>query len=225
MRRSIKILLIDDHTLFRESLGRLLQAEPDMEIVGASATVVEGLRLLQQGNPDVVLLDYDLGQDRGLSLLTKARASGFSGAVLMVTAGIDDAATLRVLREGASGIFLKHSSPSRLIDAIHQVAAGETWLDQRAMQAALASAKDTKERTGKGHVLPSPTAREREVLQGVLDGLSNKEIASKLDVSESSVKAALQQLFDKTGVRTRSQLVRIVLEQHSQDWMRNDSGK
>ncbi len=225
MRRLIKILLIDDHTLFRESLGRLLQAEPDMEIVGASATVAEGLRLLHQEKPDVVLLDYDLGAERGLSLLTKARTAEFGGAVLMVTAGLDDAATLRVLQEGASGIFLKHSPPARLIEAIHRVVAGETWLDQRAMQSALAVAQDTKGRAGENRALPSPTTREREVLQGVLDGLSNKEIASRLDVSESSVKAALQQLFDKTGVRTRSQLVRIVLEQHSKDWMKNDFGK
>ncbi len=218
----IKILLIDDHTLFRESLGRLLQAEPDMEIVGTSATVAEGLRLLTQTTPDVVLLDYDLGEDHGLSLLTQAKTAGFGGAFLMVTAGLDDTTLLRVLQQGASGIFLKHSAPSRLLDAIHQVAAGETWLDQRAMQAALASEKETKEKKDGERTLQAPTTREREVLQGVLDGLSNKEIASKLGISESSVKAALQQLFDKTGVRTRSQLVRIVLENHSKDWMQND---
>ena len=218
----IKILLIDDHTLFRESLGRLLQAEPDMEIVGTSATVAEGLRLLAQTAPDVVLLDYDLGEDHGLSLLAQAKAAGLGGAFLMVTAGLDDTTLLRVLQQGASGIFLKHSAPSRLLDAIHQVAAGETWLDQRAMQAALASAKETKEKKEDARALQAPTTREREVLQGVLDGLSNKEIASRLGISESSVKAALQQLFDKTGVRTRSQLVRIVLENHSKDWMQNN---
>lgn len=212
MGKPIKILLIDDHTLFRESLGRLLQAESDIEIVGSSATVSDGLRLIQSSHPNVVLLDYDLGNDQGLSLLVKARAAGFSGAVLMVTAGIADAATLRLLQEGASGIFLKHSPPSRLITAIHRVAKGETWLDQNVMQSALASSKESK---GEEPTPSLPTAREREVLQGVLDGLSNKEIAGKLGVSESAVKATLQQLFDKTGVRTRSQLVRIALEKHS----------
>ncbi|HEX4022462.1 MAG TPA: response regulator transcription factor [Acidobacteriaceae bacterium] len=217
MSRLIKILLIDDHILFRESLSRLLQAEPDLEIVGTSAGVAEGLRLIDLEKPDVVLLDYDLGEDHGLSLLAKAKAKKFQGAVLMVTAGIDNAATLRVLQEGASGIFLKHSPPSRLIAAIHQVVEGETWLDKRAMQSALAGASESKEEE---RALRSPTVREREVLQGVLDGLSNKEIASRLSVSESSVKATLQQLFDKTGVRTRSQLVRIVLEKHSGDWLK-----
>ena len=216
MNRSIKILLIDDHTLFRESLSRLLQAEPDLEIVGTSASVAEGLRLLDAEEPDVVLLDYDLGDDQGLSMLAQAKAAGFQGAILMVTAGIDNAATLRVLQEGASGIFLKHSPPARLITAIHEVVEGKTWLDKRAMQTALAVASEN--RNGE-RALQSPTAREREVLLAVLDGLSNKEIASRLAISESSVKATLQQLFDKTGVRTRSQLVRIVLEKHSKDWL------
>jgi len=217
MNRLIRILLIDDHTLFRESLSRLLQAEPDLEIIGTSSGVADGLRLLKSENPDVVLLDYDLGEDHGLTLLAQAKAAKFQGAILMVTAGIDDAAMLRVLQEGASGIFLKHGPPSRLIAAIHQVAEGDTWLDKRAMQSALAGAGESK---GEERALQSPTAREREVLQGVLDGLSNKEISGRLRISESSVKATLQQLFDKTGVRTRSQLVRIVLEKHSKDWLK-----
>lgn len=216
MSRLIRILLIDDHTLFRESLSRLLQAEQDMEIVGTSATIREGMRLLAAENPDVVLLDYDLGEDQGLAMLAQAKAAGFQGAILMVTAGIDNATTLRVLQEGASGIFLKHSPPARLLTAIHEIADGRTWLDKRAMQSALAEANDGRNEERERQQL---TARERDVLQGILDGLSNKEIGTRLAVSESSVKAALQQLFDKTGVRTRSQLVRIVLEEHSKDWL------
>ena len=217
MSRLIRILLIDDHILFRESLSRLLQAEQDMQIVGTSATIRDGMRLLATENPDVVLLDYDLGDDQGLSMLAQAKAAGFQGAILMVTAGIDNATSLRVLQEGASGIFLKHSPPARLVTAIHEVADGKTWLDKRAMQSALAEARDSRNEEREGQQL---TAREKAVLQGILDGLSNKEIGTRLNVSESSVKATLQQLFQKTGVRTRSQLVRIVLEEHSKDWLR-----
>ncbi len=220
MKRSIKILLLDDHTLFRESLHRLLQAESAFQVVGTSATVAEGLRLLGQKNPtetpDVVLLDFDLGDDHGLSFLTQARAAGFGGAVLMVTAGVGDADVLRLLQAGASGIFLKHSPPSRLVEAIHRVAAGETWLDQRVMHAALATAQQPPQATRS----PAPSGRAQQVLQGVLDGLCNKEIASRLEISESSVKATLQQLFDQNGVRTRSQLVRIALEKHPSDWLK-----
>ncbi len=128
----------------------------------------------------------------------------------MVTAGMSDADTLRALEGGCSGIFLKHSPPAQLVDAIYKVMSGETWLDSRAVKALVAGA------TGK--LDPQRTAqplntRERAVLKGVFEGLGNKEIALKLDMTENAVKWVMQQLFDKTGVRTRSQLVRIALEQ------------
>jgi len=106
------------------------------------------------------------------------------------------------------GIFPKHSSPGLLAHAIRKVMAGETWLDQTSIQA-LVEATQRREAPD----LKKPfTERENQVLQGVFEGLSNKEIGARLDISESSVKAALQQLFQKTGVRTRGQLVRIALE-------------
>jgi DNA-binding NarL/FixJ family response regulator len=207
---------VDDHSLFRESLSRLLQAEPDFEIAGACGTSAEALDLLQREAADVILLDYDLGNEQGSALLTQVARRGFGGRVLMVTAGMSGAETLHALECGCAGIFLKHSPPAQLVDAIHRVAAGEPWLDSRAMGAVVAGAAGR----GEEHRSEQPlTARERAVLNGVLEGLTNKEIGATLQISESSVKAALQQLFDKTGVRTRSQLVRIALEQHAQDWL------
>jgi len=172
-----------------------------------------------------VLLDYDLGDDQGLTFLEEAkrarpRAAGqtsaaFTGRILMVTAGMSDAGTLRAFESGASGIFLKHSPPAQLIEAIHKVMAGEIWLDSRAVRSLVSGAQEKSAAEDAGQNL---TARERSVLKSVFEGLTNKEIAGELQISESSVKAVLQQLFDKTGVRTRSQLVRIALEQHS-DWL------
>jgi DNA-binding NarL/FixJ family response regulator len=104
------------------------------------------------------------------------------------------------------------------VEAIHKVARGEMWLDSRAVQSLVAGASTRTSEQDEGQSL---TSRESLVLRAVFEGLSNKEIASRLQISESSVKAVLQQLFDKTGVRTRSQLVRIALEKHSQDWLRD----
>lgn len=205
---------MDDHSLFRESLSRLLEAEPDFQMAGTAATCDEGLAALARTTADVVLLDYDLGEEQGLRFLETAKARGFGGQILMVTAGMSDAVTLRALKCGAAGIFLKHSAPAQLVDAIRRVAAGENWLDPRAMTAVVSGATNPQPVAG-----DALTAREKAVLKLVFEGLTNKEIGGKLDLSESSVKAVLQQLFEKTGVRTRAQLVRIAIEQHASDWL------
>jgi DNA-binding NarL/FixJ family response regulator len=134
---------------------------------------------------------------------------GFEGRFLIVTAGMSDAQSVEAVRLGVGGIFTKHSSPVSLARAIRKVMAGETWLDQTSLQALV---EVTKRQETPDSNRPF-TERENQVLQGVFEGFSNKEIGARLDISESSVKAALQQLFHKTGVRTRSQLVRIALEE------------
>jgi two-component system, NarL family, nitrate/nitrite response regulator NarL len=207
-RRAVRLLLVDDHALFREGLARLLAAEPDFEIVGHCGTVDEAVGVLEKREVDVVLLDVDLGAERGSELLGAARRAGFAGRVLVVTAGLTDAEAASFLREGASGIFLKHDPPGVLVRSIRQVMDGEASVDQRVLRGVLRVAP--REEAPRA----SLTDRERDVLRGVLEGLGNKEIAASLEISESSVKAALQQLFHKTGVRTRSQLVRIALEQY-----------
>lgn len=207
--------MIDDHSLFRESLSRLLQAEPDLQVVGNCGSASEGLALLDRETADVVLLDYDLGEEQGSDFLDAVKSRGFQGHILMVTAGMSDTGALRAVESGASGIFLKHSAPAQLIEAIHKVASGEMWMDSRAIRSVVAGAKGkSQEERGRQPFTP----RERAVMKGVFEGLTNKEIGGRLNISESSVKAVLQQLFDKTGVRTRGQLVRIVLERRDQDW-------
>lgn len=218
----IRILMVDDHGLFRESLGRLLAAADDVSVVGQCASVAEAFTELSHSDADVILLDYDLGEESGLSLLGELRRRGSDTRVLMVTAGLGDEVVLRVMEMGASGIFLKHGSPERLIQAIHRVALGEIWLDDPALRSLLAEKRNRSEHLERSRPL---TARQSEVLRGILDGLANKEIAWKLNTSETAVKAAVQELFHKAGVRTRSQLVRIAIEQHSLDWLRPKNGR
>ncbi len=220
MKQEIRILLVDDHTLFRDSLSRLLQNEADFRIAGSCASVAEALPVMESEPPDIILLDYDLGEEQGATGLAEIRKRGFQGKVLMVTAGMSDAATLKVLESGSEGIFLKHSSPAQLVEAIRKLVAGEPWLDPRAMRSLIAGATGRSEEERNSQLTP----RERAVLRGVFEGLTNKEIAAQLGTSEGAVKAVMQQLFDKTGVRTRSQLVRIALEKREQDWLAEDAG-
>jgi DNA-binding NarL/FixJ family response regulator len=213
-------LLVDDHGLFRESLSRLLQTEADFRIAGSYATASAALAAPELRETGIVLLDYDLGEEEGTRFLEQARSCGFRGQVLLVTAGMNDAIMFRALENGASGIFLKHSPPSHLVEAIRKVFAGEVWLDPGVARSVIAAATGTTAARREARGL---TEREYAVLKGVLEGLTNKEIGARLAISESSVKGALQQLFDKTGVRTRSQLVRIAFEKHSEDWLSTPS--
>jgi DNA-binding NarL/FixJ family response regulator len=206
----VDILLVDDHAVFRESVARLLGSEPGFEVVAHCGSVEEGLAILRRRHVDIVLLDFDLGEHDGTQFMSLAKQEGFSGRVLVVTAGVEEAEAAELIRNGVSGIFTKHNSAASLARGIRDVMAGKVWFDHELLQLAITSQP-------RSHPEPQAeqfTQRERQVLLCVFEGLANKEIAGRLGVSESSVKATLQQLFSKTGVRTRSQLVRIALEQH-----------
>ncbi len=208
-RIQTRILIVDDHALFREGLGRLLEAETDFQIVSRCESVRQALQVLTEKSVDLVLLDYRLDQEQGVDFLRKARDSGFDGKVIIVTAGLSDDEACELLPLGISGIFLKHDPPARLTQCIRGVLDGGTWLDSKYIQL-LTQAQSRSLETPKRPF----TERERVVVRSVLEGLSNKEIGQRLDISESAVKAVLQQLFNKMGVRNRSQLVRIALEQY-----------
>jgi DNA-binding NarL/FixJ family response regulator len=205
----LRLLLLDDHVLFREGLARLLASEPDFEMVAQCSTATEALKVLGGSLIDVVLLDFDLGDEQGNHFISLARTTGYTGKILMVTAGMNATESSIALKLGVSGIILKTSSPGILANAIRAVAKGEMWVDEKVIRQMAVRFLQGGDRQS----LPrSLTLREEQVLRGVFEGLTNKEIAAKIRVSETSVKATLQQLFYKTGVRTRSQLVRIALE-------------
>jgi len=200
--------IVDDHPLFREGLARLFASEPDFEMIAQCSTSAEALEVLSRSTVDVVLLDFEPGGEQGNHFIASARQSGYTGRILMVTAGMSAKESSAALKLGASGILLKHSSPSTLANAVRLVAQGELWVDQKVIQQ-MADALQ-----GDQQSLPRTfTKREDQVLRGVFEGLINKEIAAKIGMSEDSVKATLKQLFLKTGARTRSQLVLIALEE------------
>src|SRR3974390_2916115 len=136
----IRILLVDDHALFREGLSRLIESEPGFEMVAHCASAAEALDILRQKLIDLVLLDFDLGKEDGFQFIERARHSGFEGPILMGTAGMADAEAVQALRMHVGGIFHKHSSPALLAQAIRRVMAGETWLDQSSVQALVEAA-------------------------------------------------------------------------------------
>jgi two-component system, NarL family, nitrate/nitrite response regulator NarL len=199
----IKIVFLDHHLLLRESLARLLASERDFKVVAQSADIADALKVLKTSAVDVVLVDLSLARE----LMQGAAGQQFRGKFLVMSRGADPLDSAAVLKEGASGIFLESDSSSRLFQAIRLVSKGEAWVDHQVLRLLADRYPQYDVR-----LLGKLTNREQSVLEGVVAGLSNRKIGDQLGVSESSVKATLQQLFTKSGVRTRSQLVRIALE-------------
>jgi two-component system, NarL family, nitrate/nitrite response regulator NarL len=203
----IRLLLLDDHGLFRASLSHFLASEPGFEIAGECGTTAEALEVLNGSNVDMVLLDLDLGSERGNEFILAARRADYHGRFLLIAGAADARSAAIALKLGASGIFLKSEAPERLVHAIKLVANGELWVDAKVIQM-LAEQLVEGDHGSSG----IQEGRERDVLFGILGGLTNKKIGANMGLSESSIKNIVQRLFGKAGVKTRSQLVRVALE-------------
>lgn len=201
----IRLYILDDHSLFRHALARLLDSDETLTVVGTSGSVDEAWSQLEELRPDILILDYDLGEENTLELVSRLRAADFAGRILLVTAGLPDEHALQFIQLGVAGVFHKQKSPEELHNGIRELAAGRVVIDQAYLQGLLARAPNGRTRL---------TERDKAILRRLVEGCSNKEIAAELAVSESAVKSSLQQLFAKAGVRTRSQLVRVALEEY-----------
>lgn len=206
MTAPVRVLIVDDHALFREGLTRLLGTESGLEVVGSAGTPEAALEQLATREVDVLIADYDLGQTNAIPLLAEVKERGHAVRTLLVTAGVPTRDAVELLKLGVAGIFQKQHAPEELLRTIRDVAAGKAVFEQDYFVRLMEEAGAAKEKL-------KLTERERTILSLLLEGQSNKEIGSELKLSESAVKAALQQLFARTGVRTRSQLVRIALEE------------
>jgi two-component system nitrate/nitrite response regulator NarL len=157
----------------------------------------------------MVLLDVDLGSDRALDFVVDARRKGFDGWILIVTAGISDQEAVNLVQAGVSGILHKHHSTEVLYRVIREIAGGKVWLEDKYLGPLFRSVDRSRPAAS-----PKLDDRDKKLLRHVLQGLTNREIAARLEVTEGAVKAALHHIFNKLCVRTRAQLVKVVLEQY-----------
>ncbi len=211
----IRLVLLDDQALFRASLGRLLASQPGLEVAGERGDSAEAIEILSASKVNVVLLDFDHATRTGDGFMSAARRRGYQGRFLVIAGTADAGNAALAIRLGASGVFLKSEPPDRLLQAITLVANGAVWLDQTIIRRLAEQSVDRVDQLPFPDDRGSPsllTEREQKVLVGILGGLTNKKIGCKLGISEGSVKASVQQLFGKAGVRTRSRLVREALE-------------
>ncbi|OLC51965.1 MAG: hypothetical protein AUH43_01205 [Acidobacteria bacterium 13_1_40CM_65_14] len=200
----IRVLIVDDHPIVREGVSAVLERERDIEVVGTAGTTDEGLRLAATLHPDVVLLDLKLpGAEAGESVTTFVRQS--PGVVVFTAYDADDD-VFRAIRDGARGYLLKGSAAADIVDAIRQVHAGNSYLSPR-VAAKLVS--DVAHPRSRGGLL---SARERGVLRLVAAGLSNRQIAETLSLSERTIKFHVTAILNKLGADNRAQAVALAAE-------------
>jgi two-component system, NarL family, nitrate/nitrite response regulator NarL len=217
MNEVVRIALLDDHQLFREGLVRLLATEPGFVVVGHFSTIDEALAAMARETLDIILLDYDLGTEVATNFLACLSVLKPIPRILMVTAGMTEEAKREALAVGVLDVVLKHSGPRHLIDSIRRATKAKAALELESLVQTVSLR--AKEEGGVAIQERPLTIRQFKALRGILDGLANKEIADKMNISVSSVKAIVQELFCKAGVRTRSQLVRVTFEKHAADWI------
>jgi DNA-binding NarL/FixJ family response regulator len=211
-RPKIRIVVADDHPIFRDGLCKLLALEEDFEVVAKAQDGRQVLDILQQMEPDILLLDLKMPGLDGLATLQRLQAAKNRTRVIVLTASDDKNEFVQAMKLGTSGIVLKQTATELLIKSIRKVHAGEIWLDSHTTAAVIRQFVANDESP-----MPPPAAtrdrersplsqREREIVALVAQGFKNKEMAEKMFISEQTVKNHLHNIFDKLGVSDRLEL-------------------
>jgi DNA-binding NarL/FixJ family response regulator len=200
----IRVLIVDDHPIVREGVTTVLEHEGDIDVVGAAGSIEEGLRLAAKFHPNVVLLDLRLPDASSFDGVSSFAREG--RGIVVFTAYDADEDVFRAIRGGARGYLLKGSPAVEIAQAIRQVHAGESYLSPRIAAKLVQGVVEPRGRTG------LLSARERGVVRLVAAGLSNRQIAQTLSISERTVKFHVTAIFNKLGADNRAQAVAIAAE-------------
>jgi DNA-binding NarL/FixJ family response regulator len=206
----IRVAIADDHALFRQGLRTLLDAEPDLQVIGEATNGAEAVALVRETRPDVLLLDLAMPLLGGLEALTEIVNLRVHCRVILLTADIDRSQIIQALRCGARGVVTKHSACQLLCKSIRAVMAGEYWVGRDTVSDLVEylnkqmAAGSTRERFGL-------TSRELQIVREVVEGSTNREIAQRFQLSEDTVKHHLSNVFDKLGVYNRLEMALYVI--------------
>jgi two-component system nitrate/nitrite response regulator NarL len=201
MSNMTRIILVDDHTLFRKGLAELLEQSGSIEVTAFTGNPDEVESLLRAHRPDVLILDLNMPGTDGITLMQKLRSEGFALPVLILTLSEAEDDLARALRAGANGYLLKSMEPDEVVDAIQRAQRGETVVAP-AMTAKLVKLYDQKGQDASS-LLDALTPREREILSHLARGESNKAIARTLDISHDTVKLHVRHILAKLNLSSR----------------------
>ena len=201
---TIKIVLIDDHTLFRSGIKALLARQEDCEVIGEAADGLSGVKLVEQSQPDVVLLDLDMPVMNGREALAQILSTRPQQVVVMLTVSEDSEDLTECMRLGARGFLLKNINADFLVDAVKKAAVGDNVFSPE-MTARLVQSLINPNPSAATGALETLTQRELEILGYLAMGCSNKVIARKLDLAESTIKVHVQNILRKLELTSRVQ--------------------
>jgi two-component system nitrate/nitrite response regulator NarL len=210
---TIRLLVVDDHSLFRRGLTALLSQEADLEVVGDAADGGEALRRAEALQPDVILLDNHMPGVRGVDLLPGLREAAPNARVLMLTVSEDEEDLAAALRGGAMGYLLKTIDGPDLALALHRVMRGESVVSPELTSKLVNAFRSSANAGAAPAVVPAPdnndaglSPREQDILKEIAHGASNKEIARTLGIAETTVKIHVQHILRKLGLSSRVQV-------------------
>jgi two-component system, NarL family, nitrate/nitrite response regulator NarL len=213
----VRILLADDHPIFRDGLRRLLEAEPDLKVVGEACDGAEAVKMARQLKPDILLLDLAMPRMPGLEALREMSSGPVSTSVrvILLTAAAEKKQIVEALQLGARGVVLKDSATQLLLKSIHTVMSGEYWVGRESVSNLVQYLRNLVQSSGEEAKQKKfgLTPRELEIVSAVVAGYSNKEIAEYFKISEDTVKHHLSNIFDKLGVSTRLELALFAVNQ------------
>jgi two-component system nitrate/nitrite response regulator NarP len=195
-----RILLADDHPMIRTAIDVLLR-DTRYELAGTAANGQEALAEVSRLEPDILLLDLEMPRTGGMDVIRKLRAGNSALRIIILTAAIDDSSLMEARTLRVQGMVLKNSDPAYLLECLDRVRSGGSWVDPELET----RARELEEAFG-GTVRPALAPRERELIRYVRQGLRNREIAKELGVTEGTVKVYLHAIFEKLGVKNRTEL-------------------
>ncbi len=208
--RKIRILLADDHAVLRAGLRALLNAEPDMEVVGEAGDGQEAVQKAEELRPDVIVMDLGMPGMSGLEAMRQIKARGLPSRILVLTVHAEEQYLLPVLQAGGSGYVLKRAADTELIEAIRTVSRGDAYLYPSAAKLLLEDYQ-RKVSAGPDDAFNRLTEREKEVLKLTAEGYSAQEIAERLVISAKTVDTYRQRIMEKLKISHRSELIRYAL--------------
>jgi len=221
--KQIRVLLVDDHTLFRKGLAELLEQSGEIVVAGMSGHGEDALKLIESAEPDVVITDLAMPPHGGLALLRDIRATGWPGPVLVLTVSDAEDDLASAMSNGAQGYLLKDMEPDELVDAVRRAMRGETVVAP-AMTLKLVHLLQNGAQPSKADALQQLTAREREILEHLARGLSNKAIARELDISYDTVKLHVKHILAKLNLTSRVEAAVFAVKQGNQRSLMQDQG-